>query len=316
MPTTVLTTRVTRQRGAGLWGAAALIIGLAGCATTSGTQAAMPNLPPAPAGTLTVGMTANTNGAQAQGQALADFVKQATGQPTRPAVYPDYDSLAAAVAKGDVDVALMSPMAYVRGSALGQITPLVKMVRNGQSTYHAVLFDKADSPIKNLEDLSKARGLKVAWVDSSSATGYIFPKAFLLSSNIDPQGIFVDQDFKGSHDAVCQAVANGKADIGATFTDDPNGGPITHATGCNGLGEKISGIKVIAVTNDIPTDVVATRPGFPADVQQKITKEAQALAGSDSGKGILRSAFNAEGIAPATDDDYAAVRKQLETFRQ
>src|SRR5207302_305092 len=69
----------------------------------------------APGKPLTVGLIASSNkpAAEAQSRALAAFVKTATGRDAAPQVFADYEALAAAVAKGEVDVALMPPLAYV-----------------------------------------------------------------------------------------------------------------------------------------------------------------------------------------------------------
>src|SRR2546428_9420572 len=98
---------------------------------------------PAPSGKpLTVGLIASTNKAAAdlQGKALAAFAKAATGREAKADVYADYEALAAALAQGEVDVALMPPLAYVRAEEKAQVEPLFKVVRNGQGTYRALLF--------------------------------------------------------------------------------------------------------------------------------------------------------------------------------
>ena len=294
---------------------------LAGC-TTAGTSAGrvpMPDLTPAAAGVLTSGMVASTNDAavQAQSAAFGAFVKQTTGKETRPLLFPDYDSLASAISKGMVDVAFMPPLAFVRAQAQAKVSALGKAIRNGQSTYRSVLFGNASAKVKTLEELKKAKDLRAAWVDSSSATGYIFPKALLYTNNIDPQGLFVTQDFLGKHDAVCLAVEGGKADLGATFSDDPAAGPATHATGCrNALGDKADKLAIIAATENIPNDVLAVRANFPEDLKKAVQDGANGLSGSDEGKKTLKTAFLAEGFAPVTEEDFNPVHNALGAFKQ
>ncbi|MFN7134726.1 MAG: PhnD/SsuA/transferrin family substrate-binding protein, partial [Myxococcales bacterium] len=163
--------------------AAALCFSLLACASTP-KAAPDEELPPAAPGTLTVGITASTNDgtARAQSEAFAALVGELTGQPARPAVFHDYEKLAKAVAEGTVDVAFLAPLAYVRAEGHGAVKPLLKVVRNGRASYRAVLFASSSSQLTNLQELAKASKLRAAWVDASSATGYIFPKSKLLVS--------------------------------------------------------------------------------------------------------------------------------------
>ena len=60
---------------------------------------------------VNVGLVAATNdqASQAQAAALAGFVGKALSHEATSKVFADYDALANAVAKGEVDVALMGP---------------------------------------------------------------------------------------------------------------------------------------------------------------------------------------------------------------
>jgi phosphonate transport system substrate-binding protein len=278
------------------------------------TRPNSPNLAPAPAGTLTVGLSAGVANTQGQVDAIAAFVKQATGRATRTAIFPDYDGLADAMVKGQVDVALLPPLAYVRTE--GKVEMLVRMMRNGQPTYRSVLFTKAGSNIKSADDLKTAHNLKVAWVDSSSATGYIFPKALLMSKKIDPAGLFVSQDFVGSHDAVCKAVSTGKVDLGATYSDDTASQPVSHVSGCQTALGDTGQLQIVLATENIPNDVLAVKVGFNADDKAKLLAAANGLINTPEGKTTLQKAFNAEGVTTVEDSDFEPVRRALEVFHQ
>ncbi|MFN7134016.1 MAG: phosphate/phosphite/phosphonate ABC transporter substrate-binding protein, partial [Myxococcales bacterium] len=149
------------------------------------------------------------------------------------------------------------------------------------------------------------------------ATGYIFPKSKLLVSGVNPQGIFAAQDFYGTHDAVCKAVLDGKADVGATFSDDPVGASPAQATGCvRALGQAASSLRIIGATDELPNDVVALRPQFPAELETKLLDGLQAQAGTEAGRKRLLDAFLAEGFTSVSPDDYAPVRQALDAFKE
>ena len=224
--------------------------------------------------------------------------------------------MATAIATGVADVALLPPLAFVRAGEQAAVEPLARIVRKGQTTYRSVLFAGPASSLKSLEELKKARNLKAAWVDATSSTGYLFPKAFLLINGIPPAGLFASQDFYGSHDAVCRAVLEGRADVGATFNDDPQGSPATSVHGCRSLGEQAAKLQVIAATQSIPNDVLATKAAAPAELKTALGSAALSLSGSEEGRQVLSKAFNAEGFAPVGEADWAPVTAALEAFRR
>jgi phosphate/phosphite/phosphonate ABC transporter binding protein len=266
---------------------------------------------------LNVGLVASTGdkGAQEQATALAGFIGRSLGVKTAKTVLADYDALAGALVKGEVDVALMGPIAYVRAESQAKVTPMFRMVRKGHSNYRAVIYAKAGSPLKSLEVLKKAKNLKVAWVDPSSATGYVLPKAMLMAAGIDPAGLFLQQDFAGNHKDACLVVVEGKYDVGATFADDPAPAP-PKANGCEGaLGAaKAFELTIVAATEAIPNDVLVARAGFPPDLAARLTAAAKALAATDEGKKVLAAAFVAEGVTTVAPQDFASVRSALESF--
>src|SRR5688500_14080754 len=97
----------------------AALFGFSACATFGGgtatTGAKAPDLV-RPEGGFLVGLTSSSANPQPQADAFAQFVQNSTGQPARGVFFPDYDGLANAVAEGKVDVAFMSPLAFVRAT--------------------------------------------------------------------------------------------------------------------------------------------------------------------------------------------------------
>jgi len=260
-----------------------------------------------------VGVVAALNDAVAkkQADALASFVGAAVNQLTLPRVYADQEALALAVGKGEVDVALMGPLAYLRLDPKAKAQLMFRTVRQGKSTYRSVLFAPPTSKITSLELLKKSKTpLKVAWVETSSATGYVIPKAVLIQAGINPVQAFETQDFLGSHDAVCQAVIDGKYDLGATFSD-ANG----MVSGCTGaLGKRVTSLKVVATSSEVPNDVMVAAPKFAQGKVDAIVAAAKAAGTSVDGKKSLQAALLAEGVADVKDEDFAPLRKALDAF--
>lgn len=271
--------------------------------------------PPAQTAVL-VGVVAALNDevAKKQADALASFVAIAVKETTLPRVYADQEALALALSKGEVDVALMGPLGYVRLDPKVKTQLLFRTVRNGKGTYRSVLFAPPSSKLTSLELLKKSKTpLKVAWVETSSATGYVIAKATLLNAGINPAQAFEVQDFLGSHDAVCKAVLEGKYDVGATFSDNaPNASKVTGCVGA--LGKRVDTLKVVAMSTDVPNDVLVSAPKFPQAKVDAIVAAAKAAGATADGKKSLQAALLAEGVADVKDEDFAPIRKALDAF--
>ncbi|HEY1089063.1 MAG TPA: PhnD/SsuA/transferrin family substrate-binding protein [Archangium sp.] len=263
-----------------------------------------------------VGVVASTSDetAKKQADAFASFVGRAVKEQALSKIYADQEALAQALAKNEIDVALLGPLGYLRLDPKLKPQLLFRVVRHGKATYRSVLFAPANTKYPTVEALKKAKTpLKVAWVETSSATGYVIAKASLIEQGINPVQAFETQDFLGSHDAVCKAVLEGKYDFGATFSD-----PVLNAakvTGCVGpLGRKADSLKVVLTSSEVPNDVVVASPKFSAGKAQAITAAAKEAGASADGKKTLEAAFLAEGVADVKDDDFKPVRKALEAF--
>lgn len=238
------------------------------------------------------------------------FVGAALKQPVTAKIFPDQEALALAVSRNDVDVAVVGPLAYLRVEKKAGVRLLFRTVRQGKSTYQSVLFAGPTSTWASLEQLKKEkRPLKVAWVETSSATGYLLPKATLINAGITPAQSFETQDFLGSHDAVCKAVLEGKYDLGATFHDPAPNAP--RVTGCiKVLGPRADTLKVVAMSTEVPTDVMITSPTFSKDKGDTLIAAAKSPAWSKA----IKAALLAEGTAPVTDADFDPVREALDTL--
>ena len=263
-----------------------------------------------------VGVVASVNDevARKQADALASFVAVALKETALPRVFADQEALANALSKGEVDLALMGPLAYLRVDSSVKAQLMFRTVRQGKSTYRSVIFAPPTSKLTGLDALKKSKvPLKVAWVETSSATGYVIPKALLLQAGINPAQSFEVQDFLGSHDAVCKAVLDGKYDLGATFSDPIANG--SKVSGCIGaVGKRVDTLKVVATSSDIPNDVMVSAPKFPQGKVEAIIAAAKAASTSADGKKQLQAALLAEGVADVKDEDFAPLRKALDAF--
>ncbi len=179
----------------------------------------------------------------------------------------DYPSLLDAMNAGRVDVAWLPPVLALRAASAGRALPIALPVRGGVSSFHSALFTRADSTLRRPADL---HGVRAAWVDRNSASGYLVIRASLRAQGVEPTEAFGTESFTGSHEGVVKAVLAGDADVGATFMHHREGNGVWRA----GWGD--ANMHVVARVGPIPADVVAAGIHMPVarirEVQRVLTE--------------------------------------------
>jgi phosphonate transport system substrate-binding protein len=171
-----------------------------------------------------------------------------------------YHRLLEALEAGDVDVAWLPPLLAAQATHDGRAIPLAVPVRGGVSSYSTALFVLEHSRLRSAQDLV---GVRAAWVDRQSVSGYLLIRAHLRSLGVTPERAFTSDRFFGSHEAVVRAVVEDSADVGATFIHlDERPGRQEPRILRAGWGD--AKVRVIAHAGPIPSDVVAASTGLGA----------------------------------------------------
>jgi phosphate/phosphite/phosphonate ABC transporter binding protein len=257
---------------------------------------------------LSFGLTgyAGADEARSDAGALQAYLSQKLGRAVTTRVYPTPSALAAGLASGEIDLAWLQPFTLIEAQGKGPITPLVKAVRRGLPFYRGVLFTLAD---KNIDGLKGLKGLSVAWVDRSSAAGYLFPRAAIVQAGLSPADLFKTETFRGDHVAVCRAVLEGSADVGATYADDRPGAKM-EVDGCSqSVGpDAAKKLKILDTSAPIPNDAIAARPGLDPAEMERIRKVFLGLRKDARGQPVLLGVFKAEGFDTVGAEDFTPVK--------
>lgn len=177
-------------------------------------------------------------------------------------VASDYNGVIEAMRAGHVEVAYLGPFSYVLGTTIAPIEAFctAETAKSGSTVYHSQIITLKDSGIKTVEDL---KGRTVAFVDPSSTSGHLFPKAGLIRAGIDPDKFFGRVLFTGSHDANALAVANKRVDA-ATIADR-----IYDAA----VSKKLIGpeqVHIVWRSEPIPESPTVWRKNLPDDLKKRI----------------------------------------------
>jgi phosphonate transport system ATP-binding protein len=274
----------------------------------SGCQSATQSAPEAKK-TIVIGLNPSERSENVQRNAdiLADLITRRTGMATKIHVAQDYSGLVEALRSRTIDFAFFAPVSYVFAERYADARVLLKAERNGKPYYYGCIVVNADSNYRTIADL---KGKNIAWVDPTSASGHIFPRAALVERGIDPQTFFNRQTFAGGHDAVLLAVINGTITAGATYCNDTLGenGSWTQL----GDGAFSNKIRPILFSDPIPGDNLATTQymldNYP-EIVTALTTAVQGLTDTEDGKALMQQMYHVDAMVPATSADYDPVRR-------
>jgi phosphate/phosphite/phosphonate ABC transporter binding protein len=246
--------------------------------------------------------------ARRMGERLCRYLAQRLDREVHTTVFADYQTLADCLSRGEVDFAWTPPQTFVEiyqqgGGMLGI------MQRHGQVTYDSALIAPAGSPAQTLQDL---RGASVAWVDRRSAAGYLFPCAELLRRL--GSGALGRQHFHGSHRAVIEAVANGWADVGATFATRGPAREILSTGWQELLPERADEVRALAYLGPIPGDNLSHSPQLPPPEAQELIHELTRMHESEGGLALLQESLSAERLVYGSFELYGEVVAALEVL--
>jgi phosphonate transport system substrate-binding protein len=231
----------------------------------------------------------------ANSQAMMDKLQAALGIPVKPFVATDYNGVIEALRSKRLDVAYLGPFSYVLGTTVADIEAfaVAETKKAGRTFYHSQVIAHKDSGIKTVADL---KGKNFAFVDPSSTSGHLFPKAGLMKAGLNPDKDFGRVIFSGSHDASAIAVQNRKIDA-AAIADR-----ILDAAVTRGLAKR-EDLVMVWQSDPIPESPTVWRRDLPADLKRRIQAaflEVKDIPWSD--QGMLN------GFKPTTDAAYNVIR--------
>lgn len=214
----------------------------------------------------------------------------------------DYGQMVEQLEEGQFDFVTLGPLSYVQASERGVAEAVVKPKRFGSEFYRSMIITHADSPYETIEDLKNAR---FAFVDRSSASGYLFPRAYVSQESGTEFADYVrSYDFLGDHTNVVMNVWLEEYDVGAVYEDArqdvDNSDRVIHET------------RVIARTDQIPNEPWAFNSSFQEEKPDLASSIRETMLGLDdagpSARRILDS-LEVDGFVRATDSDYDVVRE-------
>jgi len=226
------------------------------------------------------------------------------GVPIRVTVASDYAAVIEALRNRTADLAFVHPAGYVLANREAKAMIVAKDQWHGNTSYTSRIYVRKESGITTLEGL---RGKTIAFIDPSSASGYVYPMVMLIQKglvqNRDPKTFFKDFVYAGSHDAGLLALLNGHVDALASFDQareqylkDP------------AQREKII---YVAETAPIPEGGICARDGLDPALVAKLRAALLSMKGPTYAP-VLKALYDIDGFEPADDREYEPVRAAMD----
>ncbi|MER6991148.1 phosphate/phosphite/phosphonate ABC transporter substrate-binding protein [Saccharopolyspora hirsuta] len=248
-------------------------------------------------------------------QPVLDLLAKETGKKITFQKATDYAAIIEGQRAGKIDIAKYGPFSYVLAKKQGvAATAVAGQVeeQGGQPGYASYAITRPDTGIRSLADF---RGKKVCFVDPTSTSGYLYPKAGLLQAGINPD-TDVQPIFAGGHDASAIAVVKGDCDAGFAYDSMVDRQLVEKGQLQPG---QLSTVWKSAV---IPGDPVAISDDLDPALKAKLTAALRDKANSDS---LRQNGFctgeckigdiDGYGFAPVDDAFYDGIREVCETTR-
>jgi phosphonate transport system substrate-binding protein len=275
------------------------------------------------------------------GEVMAQALNEATGLNFEVSVPSSYAATIEEMCASPSDtMAFIPAFGYVLANDLCGVDVAFRAVRRGWGVYWTMVVVARDSDIQSLDDLN---GLKWAYPDAGSTSGYLVPKVMFDEAGVAP-GETLEA---GGHPQAVRAVYTGEADFATAFYSPyaaPEGAtpwdrgsdpevPVDVNTCalsedgeqllCDGyrildaranireeFPDVVQNVRILSLSPDIPNDTMSFGPDFPADLRSQIETALVAFAETEAwGTSIGSEDFYGwSGLEPATDADYDFVR--------
>jgi phosphonate transport system substrate-binding protein len=240
---------------------------------------------------------------------LVAFLEKETGYYYTTALPSSFIAVVEAFGTKKADIAGINTFSYLMANEKYGAEARLRIVRAGnETTYKAQFLARYDSGINSIEDIN---GRKIAFVDPSSTSGFILPKAMLDRRGIKPS----ESVFAMRHDNVVTMIYQKQVDAGATYyaPPDPETGEIMDARMrvLEQFPDVADKVKIIGFSEDIPNDPWVFRKDLDEEIKDKVVDALLKFVKTEEGKKALYEIYDVEGLIPTTDEDYDVLRDML-----
>jgi phosphonate transport system substrate-binding protein len=225
---------------------------------------------------------------------LTRYLSDALGRPVVPQLSRSMQHAVDQLGKSEVDIALLTPVAYVRAQEQGARI-IVQPTTQGRKTFHLMVMTRDSGPIRSLADLA---GKRFAFGDPAAVLQYAMMRQARL-----PFHELSEIQYLRYHDVVARAVAQGDVDAGV----------MRESTA---LSWRARGLRAIYTTPPLPSYCIAVSARLDGRSVERVREAFLKLNGLDPmHRAIIRALDPTyDGFVAGSDHDYDIVRSYIGRF--
>jgi phosphonate transport system substrate-binding protein len=226
---------------------------------------------------------------------LTRYLSESIHRPVVLKLSSDMQSAIDAIANGDVDVAYLTPVAYVNAHEQGKVKLLVKTITENEPSLQLMVVVRDNSVFKTIADL---KGKRFAFGDRSA----LLQRAVVVDAGL-PLESLGEYRFLGHYDNVVRGVLNGDYDAGI----------LKDTTTKKWMGK---GIRPLYTSPPLPPYNIAVSASLDNTTYEQLKRALLALSPSNVKQHeIIRSLDTKySGFKPAVDSEYDVVRRLIKPF--
>jgi len=226
---------------------------------------------------------------------LTAYLGEALGQPVRLQLSANMPSAIQQVATCGVDIAYLTPVAYLEAQARGGARLVVKTVTRGKTSFRLMIVVREDSPVRAPEDL---RGRSFAFGDRAA----LLQRAVVVGAGVRLEDLG-EYRFLGHYDNIVRGVLNKDFDAG-----------ILKDTMAYQWQSK--GIRILYSSPDLPPYNIVACSQMDEQTFARIRAAFLALdPARPEHLDVIRALDSQyDGFAPTSDAEYEVVRQLVRPF--
>lgn len=143
---------------------------------------------------------------------LAKYLEKRLGMKVEFRPVADYPAAVEALVNKQIDLAWLGGLTFVQADIRsgGKVVPILQ--REEDTKFRSVFISQTNSGIKKLSDL---KGKTLTFGSSSSTSGHLMPRSYMLEAGLNPEKDLSRVAYSGAHDASIAAVVSGRVDAAA-----------------------------------------------------------------------------------------------------
>jgi phosphonate transport system substrate-binding protein len=228
---------------------------------------------------------------------LAEYLSEALKLPVTTQLSPNLNQAVEDISAGNVDLAYLTPVAYIRAHDQGHARIVAKSITDGQPYFRLVIVVRADSSVTTLEDL---RGKSFAFGDKAA----LLQRAVVVGAGL-PLDTLGEYKFLNHYENVVRGVLSGDFDAGI----------ILDSTAHNWQDK---GLRIIHTSPELPPYSIVVSNKVDDELFKKIQKALLDLdVNRPDHRMIIKTlSEGCDGYALASDSDYNVVRRLIKPFEK